>query len=177
MRQEPGPESDFPAMTNERPSPVFLDQIFGRRGIISPDWMNENQPVQGRANRCPLGGVFYGTRPVLTLCLSTSSFLPPSFPTPARVLSLAGISSSSTQVVRTHILLLHPFPKSVTDKKLTYRTSYSPVAMSAEKDSASDLSRQRTDLEDYELENRPPFVLSWPEVKLLGIAGVSARSF
>ena len=48
--------------------------------------------------------------------------------------------------------------------------------MSATRDSASDTSRQRTDLENYELEDRPPFVLTLPEVKLLGIAGVRIHS-
>jgi PHS family inorganic phosphate transporter-like MFS transporter len=39
-------------------------------------------------------------------------------------------------------------------------------------------TRQRTALEEYEQsgEGRPPFILTYTEVKLLGIAGVSAMS-
>lgn len=47
---------------------------------------------------------------------------------------------------------------------------------SSRSDSPSNVNNH-TDLSAYELEGegRPPFVLSFPEVKLLGIAGVSFR--
>ena len=39
-----------------------------------------------------------------------------------------------------------------------------------------DGSRYKSNLEEYEMDNdgKPPFILTYPEVKLLGIAGVRA---